>query len=140
MAIAGTESVEILAPLQRVRAVLLDVEAYPGWMPAYRKATVLERDQQGRPRRVEFEAERYVTIRFTLEYEHSADTISYRRIAGGGRQNEGTYRLEAHGASTRATLEYTLDPGAPVPDFIIRPGIKKSVAEDLAALKRRAER
>ena len=47
MAIEGSASIEVDAPIERVYAFAADVENSPRWQPEIKKAEVIERDADG---------------------------------------------------------------------------------------------
>ena len=56
MADQATETSEIDAPVERILAVLLDLDAYPTWARDLKGVQVESRDDQGRAREVTFRA------------------------------------------------------------------------------------
>lgn len=140
MADQGSKSIEIEASVERILEVVTDVEAYPEWMSAFRRAELLERDNEGRPARASFEVDATIkTVHYVLEYDYPEDGISWRSIDGNVKEIAGSYSLERLGDRTRVTYRYSIDPGFPVPGFLRRQGIKMMVSSALGDLKKRAE-
>ncbi len=83
-----------------------------------------------------------VKINYTLEYEQEEnDVIRFRKIAGDLRHYQGMWLLvQAPGAAeTVVTYSMELDPGLPLPDWIVKRMAARQLAENLEALKSRAE-
>lgn len=58
------------APLDKCVQIVLDFERYPDWAKDVKEATVRERDDQGRPSRVEYRASALGrSTHYTLEYD-----------------------------------------------------------------------
>ncbi|MCA1841028.1 MAG: SRPBCC family protein [Actinomycetota bacterium] len=140
MADTGTRSIEIFATPQRILEVVQDVEAYPTWMDAFKKADVIAKDDQGRPQRASFAVDaRIKTIDYTLEYSYGENRISWKKVGGDVKEITGSYALEGREASTLVSYEYSIDPGFPVPGFLRKQGVNMMVNAALDSLKERAE-
>lgn len=140
MADEGRESIDVNASVERIFEVVCDVESYPDWMSAFKLAELIEQDEEGRPRRAAFEVDaRIKTVTYTLEYEYTADSISWRSVDGNVKQIIGSYKLEPAGDKTKVTYAYSIDAGFPVPGFMRRQGVKMMVSSALNDLKKRAE-
>lgn len=140
MADKGSASIEIDAPADRILEVVTDIEAYPGWQPAFKLAKVLERDPEGRPAKAEFEVDAMIRkIHYTLEYSYSPNGVSWDMVEGDAKQIKGAYSLEPDGESTKVTYTYEIDPGFPIPGFLRKQGVKMMVSGALNDLKKRAE-
>lgn len=136
----GSASIDIRADRERIFGVVIDIEAYPEWQPAFRKAVVLERDERGRPARAEFEVDAMIkTVHYILEYSYPPGGISWSMVEGDVKEIKGTYSFEPHEGVTKVTYSYEIDPGFPVPGFIRRQGVKVMVSSALNDLKKRAE-
>ncbi len=140
MAEEGSALIEIDARPEDILAVITDVEAYPEWMSPFRKAVVLERDEAGRPKRAEFAVDaKLQVIDYTLEYEYSPAGVAWDSVAGDMKQIKGGYDLAGHDAGTTVTYHYTIDPGFPIPGFIMKKAVKLLVSTALEDLKTRVE-
>ena len=82
----ATEHTKIAAPPARCLAVALDIERYPEWARDIKQATVVERDAEGRPLRVDYRAAAMGhSARYTLRYDHSTPgTIAWVLERTGG--------------------------------------------------------
>lgn len=140
MADSGRESIVINRDAERILQVVADIESYPDWMPAFKTAEVLERDDQGRPKRAEFEVDaRIKVVNYVLEYEYPDKGVSWRKVDGNVKEIKGSYTLDEREGKTTVTYEYEIDAGFPVPGFLRKQGVKMMVSSALNDLKKRAE-
>lgn len=140
MADTGSAAIEINAEADRILDVVTDIEAYPQWQGAFKKALVLERDSEGRPAKAEFEVDAMIkTIHYVLEYSYSPGGISWSMVEGDVKEIKGSYRLEPKDGSTEVTYAYEIDAGFPMPGFLRKQGVKMMVSGALNDLKKRAE-
>jgi len=114
MAIHGSASTEIEAPIEEVFEAAADVEGSPRWQPEIKEARCLEHDADGRQVLVRTETDAKVrrlgsTLRF--EYEHPT-RIAWHQEDGDLKSVDGSWELEDLGdGRTRATYEMTVDLG-----------------------------
>lgn len=140
MAESGTASIEINAEPDEILAVVTDIEAYPDWMPAFKEARILETDDEGRPASAEFVVDaRIRTLHYTLKYEYADNRVSWKKTDGDVKEIKGSYALEPNDSATTVTYEYEIDPGFPVPGFLVKQGVKMMVSSALNDLKKQAE-
>lgn len=123
------QSIVIGADRDAVMAVIADFDNYPQWVTAAREATVLERDDNQRARRVRFELDAGVlTDTYELEYDWAADgsAVSWRLLSSElQRDQQGSYTLTQQApGSTKVTYALTVDLKIPM----------------ISRLKRRAEK
>ncbi len=114
MAIEGTASAEIEAPIARVYEVAADVEGSPRWQPEIKKVEVLERDGDGNQVLVRTEADGKVrTLGSMLRFSYDAPTgLSWRQEEGDLKAVEGSWEFEDLGdGRTRATYWMSTDLG-----------------------------
>ncbi len=114
MAISGSASADIDAPIDEVFAAAADVEGSPRWQPDIKGAEVLERDGDGRQVLVRTSTDAKVRtlssdLRFSYEEPH---TVRWTQQDGDLKSVEGSWTLEDLGdGRTRATYEMTVDLG-----------------------------
>jgi ribosome-associated toxin RatA of RatAB toxin-antitoxin module len=114
MAISGSASEVIAAPIERVFDVAADVEGSPRWQPEFKAARCLERGPNGEQVLVETETDAKVRtlrsrLRFSYERPHS---IRWVQEDGDLKSVEGSWSLEGLAdGRTRATYEMTVDLG-----------------------------
>lgn len=112
--ITGSSTAEIDAPLDRVWALVEDVEAAPAWQGGLKGMHALERDGQNRATLCEAETDAKVrTIKSTIRFEYDGPTtLRWRQEKGELKSVEGAWRLEDLGGDrTRATYELEVDLG-----------------------------
>src|ERR671934_796803 len=114
MAISGSASAEIEAPIGEVFAVAADVEGSPRWQPEIKVADVVERDPDGRQVLVHTETDAKVRrlgadLRFSYDEPRG---LRWVQEDGDLKSIEGSWRFEELGEGrTRATYEMTVDLG-----------------------------
>ena len=114
MAISGSASAEIAAPIDEVFTVAADVEGSPRWQPEIKVAEVIERDADGRQTLVHIETDAKVR-RLGADLRFSYDEpsgLSWVQEEGDLKSVEGSWAFEdLGGGRTRATYEMTVDLG-----------------------------
>jgi uncharacterized membrane protein len=114
MAIHGSASEEIQAPIGEVFEVAADVEGSPRWQPEIKSVEVLERDREGRQVLVHTESDAKVrrlgsTLRFSYD---EPSGLAWRQEDGDLKSVEGSWEFEDLGEGrTRATYSMTVDLG-----------------------------
>ena len=114
MAIQGSATEEIEAPIEKVFEVAADVEGSPRWQPEIKAVEVLERDGEGRQVLVHTESDAKVRrLGSTLRFSYEEPTgLRWRQEDGDLKSVEGSWRFEDLGdGRTRATYEMTVDLG-----------------------------
>jgi ribosome-associated toxin RatA of RatAB toxin-antitoxin module len=112
--LTGSSTAEIGAPLDRVWALVQDVESAPEWQGGLKSIQALERDGEGRAIRCEAETDAKVRtvksiIRFTYE---GPDTLRWTQEKGDLKSVDGSWTLEDLGGErTRATYALEVDLG-----------------------------
>jgi len=112
--LAGSASIEIDAPTDRVWAVCEDVASAPSWQKGLDDMVVLERDAAGRVALAETLSDARVrTIRSRLRFAYDEPRrVSWRQERGELRRLDGAWELEdLGGGRTRATYRLDGDPG-----------------------------
>ena|SRR5690242_768315 len=114
MAIEGTVSAEIDAPIERVYEVAADVEHSPEWQPQFKSAEVLEHDAEGRQVLVRMGTDAKVrvldsTVRFRYDEPNG---LTWSQEKGDLKSVDGSWAFEDLGdGRTRATYSLTVDLG-----------------------------
>jgi carbon monoxide dehydrogenase subunit G len=114
MAISGSSTAEIDAPLDAVWAVIEDVESAPEWQGGLKGMRAIERDSDGHAVLCESETDAKVrTVRSTVRFTYDGPTrLSWNQEKGELKSVEGSWQLEdLGGASTRATYSIEADLG-----------------------------
>src|SRR2546423_2835339 len=141
---SGSESIEIQATPDAIFQVMTDIDSFPKWMDEFKEATVLDRDDQGRPARASFELDAKIkTVRYVLAYSYPEGGLAWESEEGGDvKLIKGSYLLSpapSGGEATTVTYNFEIDPGFPVPSFIRRQAVKMIVSRALGGLKKRVE-
>ena len=114
MAISGSATETIEAPIDRVYDVAADVEGSPRWQPEFKEARCLERGPDGEQVVVETQTDAKVrTLRSRLRFSYERPgSIRWVQEDGDLKSVEGSWAFEDLGdGRTRATYEMTVDLG-----------------------------
>ena len=114
MAIEGSASIEIDAPIERVYAVAADVEGAPRWQPEMKEAEVLSRDADGNQVLVHTAVDAKVrTLQLELRFEYDEPSgIRWTQEEGDLKSVDGYWSFDDLGdGRTRATYGMTIDLG-----------------------------
>jgi hypothetical protein len=136
-------SVEIEAGVDRCVEVLLDFERYPEWSGPITEARIVERDGEGRGRRVAFALDMKIrTVRYTLDYEFDLPrAATWSLVEGDVAGVNGEYRFEAAGPGrTRATCSQRVDVGFWIPGPLRRMFEKQALRDSVEDFKRAVEK
>jgi len=124
-----------------------DFEEYPSWAKDVKQISVLERDEQGRGTRVEFQVSAMAKqIRYVLAYDWSEAPAAFTWTLVEGemlRALDGRYAFEAVGGpagdGTLVTYDLCIDLAIPMPGMLKRRAGALIVHNALQELKRAAE-
>ena len=112
--ITGSSTAEIDAPLERVWALVEDVESAPEWQGGLKSVQAIEHDADGRPTLCESQSDAKVrTIKSTVRFSYDAPTrLSWTQEKGEAKSVDGSWELEdLGGGRTRATYSLEVDLG-----------------------------
>jgi carbon monoxide dehydrogenase subunit G len=112
--LSGSSTEEINAPIEKVWAVVEDVETAPEWQGGLKSMTALERDEHGRATLVETGSDAKVrTITSTVRFRYDGpERLSWRQEKGELKSVEGSWQLESLGPDrTRATYRLEAELG-----------------------------
>jgi uncharacterized membrane protein len=140
----ANERIRIDASPQRCYEVATDFEQYPKWAKDVKQAKVLERDDEGRGRKVEYRAAAMGrSIRYVLDYdyEEAPGAFSWELVEGDMlRRLDGRYGFQPDDDATRVTYELVVDLSVPMPGLIKRRAAGLIMGSALRELKREVER
>ena len=114
MAISGSSTEEINAPIDEVWAIVADVVSAPEWQDGLKDVDELERDGQGRVVLVESSSDAKVrTIKSIVRFDYDEPTrLHWKQEKGELKSVEGSWDLEDLGdGRTRATYSLEVDLG-----------------------------
>jgi ribosome-associated toxin RatA of RatAB toxin-antitoxin module len=112
--ITGSSTAEIDAPLERVWAVVEDVETAPEWQGGLNALRALERDGDGRAVLCETESDARVrSLKSIVRFDYAGPTrLSWTQEKGELKSVDGSWELEQLGDDrTRATYSLDVDLG-----------------------------
>ena len=126
MAITEARDITIEAAPDEIMDVLVDLESLTEWSSTHQKVEVLERDDQGRPKKSRQVVKVVgVTDEQVLDYTVNDDGVSWTLVSSKQqRAQNGRYTLTPSGDSTDVHFELTVDPVVPLPGFLIKRGAK----------------
>jgi hypothetical protein len=144
MAEQATERTTIAASPDVVYGTALDIEHYPEWAHDIKEATIVERDEDGRPLRVRFRAAAMGhSARYVLRYDHSEAPRRMGWILEQGdivRKLDGEYVFEpGPNGGTEVTYKLVAELAVPLPGFIKRRAESKIMTTALEELRHRCE-
>lgn len=138
----GALSEVIAAPIDDIVAVLLDVERYPEWQAVFAEATVLDRDDEGRARLVEFCVDVKIRkVRYVAHYSYDLPHgFSWRLEQGDLKENAGRYTFTPRSdGRTQVSVDIRFDPGFYVPGPVKNMIRDQSLRMSMRELRRRVE-
>jgi ribosome-associated toxin RatA of RatAB toxin-antitoxin module len=112
--VTGSSTAEVDAPLERVWALVQDVERAPQWQGGLKGMHALERDDEGHAIVCQTESDAKVrTIKSTVRFTYDGPTtLTWRQEKGELKSVDGRWELEDLGESrTRATYSLEVDLG-----------------------------
>jgi len=135
----------IEAPVALCYEAIADFESYPSWAGPVTKTVVLDRNDDGTPRQVEFFLDmKLKTVRYVLAYDWTPPGgLTWQLVEGDLAGVDGHYSFEPEGdARTQATCSQAVSLGFWVPSVIRGPieqnAVRQSVLEFKAEVERRA--
>jgi uncharacterized protein YndB with AHSA1/START domain len=140
VAVQASSEIVIDAPADVIIDALADMDNVPSWSAVHKKADVVDTYPNGRPHHVK------VTIRVMgivdtqlLEYHWGADWMVWdakKTIHQHGQHGE--YNLIREGDDkTRVRFAITVEPSAPLPEFVVSRARKKILRAALDGLRKR---
>ncbi len=141
---SGTQTIEIDASPEELFAIVTDLDSYPDWVDGVKAVEIHELDDNELPLRSTMTLDVAIrTVTYTLGYEYDyPNSVAWACEEGGDiRRIDGSYTFEqeAEGEPTTVTYELTIDPGFPVPGFMLRKAQKAIMNAALKGLKAQAE-
>jgi uncharacterized membrane protein len=144
MADQAHEHISVAAPPARCYEIAIEFERYPEWAKDVKHVAVLDRDDEGRGKRVEYRvAGLGRSIHYALEYDYAEapQAFTWKLVDGDIlRRLDGRYGFESDGDATRVTYDLAVDVAIPLPGLIRRRAAGMIVGTALRELKKEAER
>ena len=145
MADAATKTITIAAPPEHCYDIVVDFERYPEWVNDIAAAEVVDRDEQGRPRDVQYTvAALGRKAHYTLRYDYAAapKVLSWQLVEGDiMKAIDGAYRFDPSDdldGGTDVTYDLSIDLVVPMPGFLKRRA-EARILNTVHHLKSRAE-
>jgi ribosome-associated toxin RatA of RatAB toxin-antitoxin module len=145
MAETASQSITIHATPERCYQIVTEFERYPEWANDVKQATVVSRDDAGRPSEVEFRASALGrSTHYTLGYDYSAapEKISWSLVNGDiMRAIDGAYTFAPSAtdpSGSDVTYELSIELVVPLPGFVKRRA-EVRILNTVKELKARAE-
>ena len=125
MAETATERITIAAPHDLVWKIATDLERYPEWAHDVKDVVITSRDDDGRPRQVEFRTSALGrSTHYTLEYDYSQapGVLGWTMVKGDiQRSIEGAYRFRpTDDGGTEVQYDLAIELVVPLPGFVKR--------------------
>ena len=143
MADQVNERIRVAASASTCWDIALDFERYPEWVRDIKRATVLDRDDQGRATQVEYRAAALgKSTKYVLAYDYTDAPRSFSwHLASADllRKLDGSYRFEPDGDATRVHYDLVADLKAPLPGMIVRRVTSIIMGSALRDLRARVE-
>ncbi len=134
--------VDISATPAEILDVIADLQSYPDWSSMHKRTSVEQRWPDGRPKR----ATVAITVmgladELVLDFEWGDDTASWSMVKSTQQKAQrASYSITArHGGVSHIYFELLIDPAIPLPGFLVRQIMKKSVSTATDGLKKRVE-
>jgi hypothetical protein len=142
MAITESRETVIDATPDEIMDVLFDLESLTEWSSAHQKVEILERDDQGRPKRSKQVVKIVgVSDEQVLDYSVHDDGVSWTLVSSKQqRAQDARYTLTPEGGKTRVIFELTVDPTVPLPGFVVKKGAKGLMETATDGLRKRVEK
>lgn len=135
----ATQRMHIEAPLERIWAVLTDFEAYPTWARDLKEATVLQRDDEGRPSLVRFRAAamgRSTTYTLAYDWSDAPKRLPWKLVSGDIQKVlDGAYEFQETDAGTDVTYHLRAELAIPLPGFVKRRAEARIISTALRELR-----
>lgn len=141
MAVSETRETVIEASPAEILDVLYDLESLTEWSSAHQEVEILERDDDGRPKRSR-QVVKIVGINDeqVLDYSVHDDGVSWTLVSSQQqRAQEGRYTLTPDGDRTHVRFDLTVDPTVPLPGFLVKRGAKGLMETATDGLRKRVE-
>ncbi|HUH71727.1 MAG TPA: SRPBCC family protein [Mycobacterium sp.] len=140
MAVHASSEIVIDAPPEVIMEALADIDAVPSWSAVHKRAEIVDAYPDGRPHHVK------VTVKVVgivdtelLEYHWGPDWMVWdakKTIQQHGQHGE--YNLTREGDNrTRVRFAITVEPSAPLPEFLVNRARKKILSAATEGLRTR---
>jgi uncharacterized protein YndB with AHSA1/START domain len=140
VAVRASKEIVIDAPPEAIMEALADVNAVPSWSSVHKRAEVVDSYPDGRPHHVRVSVKVIgIVDQELLEYHWGPDWVVWdaeKTIHQHGQHVEYTLQREGD-QKTRVRFDITLEPSAPIPEFLIKRARKTVLQAATEGLRRR---
>ena len=141
MVVRTSREIVIEAPPEAIMDALADVEALTSYSPAYKRAEVLDRYEDGRPHHVRIAVKVLGLLdEEVLEYHWGPDWLVWdadRTTQQYAQHVEYTLTPDHARASTVVRVQITVEPDSLIPDFLIKRAGKTMINAATEGLRKR---
>lgn len=122
MAVRASQEIVIDAPPGDILDALADIGGVPSWSRVHKRAEVIDRYDDGRPHHVRVAVKILGLIdEEVLEYHWGPDWLVWDADnTSQQRAQHVEYTLKPEGDATRVRIDITVEPAAPIPEFLIK--------------------
>lgn len=126
MAVKDSRENTIEATPDEVFRVIADVESTPDWSPQYQRAEVLERYDDGRPKKVLMSIKTAgISDDLLVEYTWTDDSANWTLLKATTLKSQiGKYTLTPAGDATKVRFDIDVELLIPLPGFILKRAMK----------------
>jgi hypothetical protein len=143
MAVSGSESITINAPISRVLAAIRDLPGQTAWFPGMLGAEILETDEAGLIKKARQTNDAKVAKdTFEVTFTQSDTGQTWELVPGSSKiqkANSGSWVLVDKGSSTEATMTLAIDVSLPLPGFVQKKTLKDTLGGATKGLKKFCE-
>ncbi|MGH3634033.1 SRPBCC family protein [Mycobacterium sp.] len=140
MAVRASREIVIDAPPDAILEALADICAVPSWSSVHKRAEVIDTYPDGRPHHVKVMVKVVgIVDKEVLEYHWGSDWLVWdarKTVQQHAQHVEYTLRREPDD-KTRVRFDITLEPSAPLPEFLVNRARKKILDAATEGLRRR---
>jgi len=139
MAVTEKREIVIEATPDEILAVLYDLESLTEWSSAHQEIEILERDEQGRPKRSRQVVKIVgVSDEQILDFDVYDDGVGWTLVKSSQQKaQKARYTLTPEGDSTRVTFDLSVDLMVPLPGFLVKKGAKGLMDTATEGLRKR---
>lgn len=126
MATSDSREVVIDATPAEILDIIADVENTPTWSPQYQKSEVLERHDDGRPKRAKMTVKAAgLTDDQIIEYTWTDSSVTWTLVSSGQlKAQDAGYTLTPAGEQTKVRFDMKIDLSIPMPGFVVKRALK----------------
>lgn len=122
MAVRASQEIVIDAPPEKILDALADIASVPSWSSVHKQAEVIDCHPDGRPHHVKVTVKVVgIVDKEVLEYHWGPDWLVWdadKTVQQHAQHGEYTL-MRQHDDQTRVRFDITLEPWAPLPEFLI---------------------